>query len=156
MREIKFRAWVVSEKRMITDTQEFIPLIVTNKGVMKLQPQFKENYYEILPSDWFELMQSTGLKDKNGVEIYEGDIVKQTFYKIIGDDDYGMEEINGYEIGEIKIISSKGVCMKNPIRHVEVNGEVKKDAEKTRMYKNIVSYRCEVIGNIHEKGENNA
>lgn len=38
---------------------------------MKLQPQFKESYYKILPSDWFEIMQYTGLKDKNGKRNYE-------------------------------------------------------------------------------------
>jgi hypothetical protein len=62
MREIKFRAWVKSEKRMITDYQEFIPLIVTNKGVMKLRPEYEADLYGILPNDWFELMQYTGLK----------------------------------------------------------------------------------------------
>lgn len=69
MREIKFRAWDKKEKRMYE-----WPFITHFFGE-KIRVH-KEGYgYIHIPMDDIELLQFTELKDKNGKEIYEGDIL---------------------------------------------------------------------------------
>jgi uncharacterized phage protein (TIGR01671 family) len=59
MRDIKFRAWENSLKYM-------------------KYPKLWDNSMPSNWDKWYTLMQYTGLKDKNGKEIYEGDIITRT------------------------------------------------------------------------------
>lgn len=119
-RKIKFRVYDEDFKKMryLNSSHDFICFDEEGNG-----------YYHNMQTglgEWFsDLMQYTGLKDKNGVEVYEGDLIE---YK----------DSTGKHIEEVKF--DKG-CF-----YVGLHG-----GSSTRVAPKLINTRIsKVIGNIYE------
>ena len=122
-REIKYRAWLKEEKKMvIVETIDF-----SEKSIQYLEKNEIIDAYLLRTTflEDIELMQNTGIKDKNDVEIYEGDIV------ILNDAEEENRCVVKYKYGS----------------YILVDGDLRENLS------NVENRFLEVIGNIYENPE---
>lgn len=132
MREIKFRAWD-GEIMLNADVLAF-----EDYGLLKDQLSSEP-----------ALMQYTGLKDKNGKEIYEGDIL-ETPYEYNGNEYTNQDDEAGLYRGKIHYRPSKGFIQTHVIMFDDYE---EADTWSKRGDLEIRSSYTRVIGNIYENPE---
>lgn len=95
MREIKFRAWFGEENKMIPFDELHIEL--ENGEYTVYYSLDGDSVQDGLCVEDFNIMQYTGLKDRNSKEIYEGDIViyKPNYRAFLAVDEIRNEIKNG-------------------------------------------------------------
>ncbi|MFA7310204.1 MAG: YopX family protein [Candidatus Paceibacterota bacterium] len=87
MTPLRFRAWHTAEKKLGWVTG----LSFAANGILMVGVKWNDGSIGMYSPDEVILMQSTGLKDKNGVEIFEGDVIQDgdelTNYEVLWEDD---------------------------------------------------------------------
>lgn len=121
----RFRAWDKEYKEMVQ-----VDALVFDEQIIKATYKNGNVVKEDLKN--YVLMQSTGLRDKNGKEIFEGDILKVT-----------------------NLSSWLEVVSFNKDKAMFVSKETERKVEETPLYDlfNTDIFEIEIIGNIHTNSE---
>lgn len=134
----RFRAWDVLAEKMIDEIlmisfvrKEIIGKFSDGSTSVPLKFEDERNGEDVI------LMQSTGLKDKNGKEIFDGDIVRTTRFLGRADEIGGFYEYEKDYVGVVKVLEGSWV-IDTGIVAVRLWSEIDES---------------EVLGNIYENPE---
>jgi uncharacterized phage protein (TIGR01671 family) len=145
MNNLKFRAWSVNNKQMYYATP-YRGYIKSNGSWWGL---YNGDDVEVATSANDELMQYIGTKDKNGVEIYEWDIIELESISDIKEK-FIIKYYNNVNIGcnggEYTFEVSGYVPTK-------IDGTVDEFGDCEFAYYKLLSNEVKVVGNIHENGD---
>ena len=148
MRTIKFRCWFNGAM------WHGIPEINFDQhGVREVKLNSDDSDFDSCADTWtgnddFDLMQYTGMKDKLGNDIYEGDILKISYHQrkssVIDDmSDYG------HYIGAVNFTPSAGFGLKKTRRYSEIEDKYFNHGRLGF----ITQSASNVVGNIYETPE---
>ena len=156
MREIKFRAWDIAEKVMcevqVINLTKGAKLAGNSPSMHNISMNmviFGPEDGHFVDFDGIHLMQFTGLRDKNGKEIYEGDVVK-----VLDRDWSDMEKdtriyIVYYADDSFVLTTQAGIQE----RESDNPNQYNKDWLEARLHRSYGRDRFEIIGNIHQHPE---
>ncbi len=132
-REIKFRAWDKEQKEMIYNGLEYQLRLLEKENNCEISEHIG---YHAFDWQYFEIMQYTGLKDKEGNEVYEGDILGLVGRRTLA--------------GIVEYCEGKGFCIKtwSPIYERYSYNGLKKYMFQKNAGPGLGQY--EIIGNIYE------
>ncbi|HGP9035228.1 TPA: YopX family protein [Streptococcus pneumoniae] len=128
----RYRVWIKTEKRMFF-SDDILAIDYENEEIVTQQIYFENGLPDdrdiyCYDFDEIDLMQSTGLKDKNGKEVFVGDIIKCTrgcLHEVYIEKEYG-----GTFIGGMPSIYLKGLLSGYAwTEHEEIIGNIYENPE---------------------------
>ena len=156
MKKIKFRAWDKENDFMFYSENNYpiskydlgFDFMGRNEFRLMMLIDIEESLFKEVDAD---IMQYTGLKDKNGKEIYEGDILS---YKHIAYTDCSktkIEEVEDESFIEIITYAPMASIVKPHSKNVKCFGY--DNVNKECLILDLISDEVEIIGNIYENPE---